>query len=223
MSRAQLEATLKAKADERARVVALFRRSRITEAELDSQLDEISAEEESLRLAIAEVHDEANSTARTDAFLASAGALLTQLRHRLDQGVSWELKRELINILVGQIRVECAHKGDRERPLVRITYRFPEATVTCTDTRACNCCSIEKAVSLPDPRLPTQIRTIGDRIRYQRLQRGLTQTEVAEAIGVTETALGHWESNKRTPSLRFLPLVTAFVRENGQRTDSSAN
>jgi len=133
LSRAQLEATLKGKADERARVVALFRRSRITEAELDSQLDEISAEEESLRLAIAEVHDEANSTARTDAFLASAGALLTQLRHRLDQGVSWELKRELINILVGQIRVECAHKGDRERPLVRITYRFPEATVTCTD------------------------------------------------------------------------------------------
>ena len=48
------------------------------------------------------------------------------------------------------------------------------------------------------------------------------QSEVAEAVGLTETALRHWESNKRTPSLRFLPLVTAFVRENGQATGFSA-
>lgn len=55
------------------------------------------------------------------------------LRSRLDECVSCELKRALIEILVGQIRVECAHKGSKERPVVRITYRFIKTTDTCTD------------------------------------------------------------------------------------------
>ena len=73
--------------------------------------------------------------------------------------------------------------------------------------RACNCCSIEKTVRLPDPRLPDPVRTIGDHIRKHRLENGLTQAEVAEDVGVTATALGHWETNKRTPSERFLPRI----------------
>jgi site-specific DNA recombinase len=130
----QLEANLKAKGDERARVLALFRRGRISDAELDAQLDEIAGEEESLRRSLAELDGYAQTAAQTAKFLNGAGALLNQLRSRLDEGVSWELKRELIDILVGQIRVERAHKSDKDRPVVRITYRFPVTTDTCTDT-----------------------------------------------------------------------------------------
>src|ERR1051326_6447339 len=133
LDRAHLEASLKVKGDERARVVALFRRSRISEAELDSQLDEIAAEEESLRRSLAELDGDAQAAARTDDYLSSAGALHAELRARLDEDVSWELKRAMIEILVGQIRVECAHKESKERPVVRITYRFIQTTDTCTD------------------------------------------------------------------------------------------
>jgi hypothetical protein len=127
---------LKAKGDERARVLALFRRGRISDSELDAQLDEIAGEEETLRRSLAELDGYAQTAAQTGAFLNGAGALLNQLRSRLDQDVSWELKRELIEVLVGQIRVERAHKSEKERPVVRITYRFPVTTDTCTDTRA---------------------------------------------------------------------------------------
>jgi site-specific DNA recombinase len=136
LDRAHLGASLKVKGDERARVVALFRRSRISEAELDSQLDEISAEEDGLKRSLAELDGDAQAAARTDDYLSSAGALLAELRARLDEGVSFELKRALIEILVGQIRVECAHKESKERPVVRITYRFIETTGARTDTRA---------------------------------------------------------------------------------------
>lgn len=34
-----------------------------------------------------------------------------------------------------------------------------------------------------------------------RLQAGLTQKEVAEAIGVTDIAVGNWEKGKNSPSM----------------------
>jgi site-specific DNA recombinase len=133
LDHSQLQASLNAKSDERARVLALFRRGRISDRELDGQLDEIATEEATLQRALTELDGYAQTAAQTSEFLNGAGALLTQLQRRLDQGVSWELKRELIEILVGQIRVEGAHKSDKERPVVRVTYRFPVTTDTCTD------------------------------------------------------------------------------------------
>jgi len=64
---------------------------------------------------------------------------------------------------------------------------------------------------MPDPRLPATIRTVGDHLRKYRVENGLTQAEVAEDIGVTATALGQWEANKRTPSERFLTRITSFL------------
>jgi hypothetical protein len=134
LDRSQLQKSLKSKGDERTRVLALFRRGRINDAELDAQLDAISVEEESLQRSLAELDGYAQAAAQSSEFVNTAGALLAQLRRRLDQGVSWEMKRELIDILVGQIRVEGAHKTEKERPVVRITYRFSATTDTCTDT-----------------------------------------------------------------------------------------
>jgi transcriptional regulator with XRE-family HTH domain len=48
-------------------------------------------------------------------------------------------------------------------------------------------------------------------LRKYRLENGLTQAEVADNIGVTPTALGQWEANKRTPSERFLPRVASLL------------
>lgn len=43
--------------------------------------------------------------------------------------------------------------------------------------------------------------TIGDRIKLHRERRGLTQTELADRIGVTESTICKWEKGMREPSL----------------------
>jgi DNA-binding XRE family transcriptional regulator len=83
-----------------------------------------------------------------------------------------------------------------------------------TGMRACNRCSIEKAIAIRDPRLPNPIRTVGDHIRSRRVTEGLTQAEVADGIGVTPTALGQWETNKRASSDRFLSRIRSFLGYN---------
>lgn len=54
---------------------------------------------------------------------------------------------------------------------------------------------------------------VGDRIRKWRLAKGLTQEELAEAVGVTRSAINQWE--KRAPKLReehIIELARALGR-----------
>lgn len=46
--------------------------------------------------------------------------------------------------------------------------------------------------------------TIGSRIRFLREQSDLTQAELADIIGVTASAIGLYENDKREPSLKVL-------------------
>src|SRR5262249_21562800 len=97
---ARLEGLLAQKGTERSRVVGLYRRGRLAEAELDAQMDEIGKEEAALELQIAELGGRiagANSIAGS---VSSAQALRAQLRKRLDEPGAWEPKRRLIEVLV---------------------------------------------------------------------------------------------------------------------------
>ncbi len=49
--------------------------------------------------------------------------------------------------------------------------------------------------------------TIGERLRSVRSELGLNQTEMAEAVGVTQSSIGAYESNRRRPPL---PLLLAL-------------
>ena len=56
------------------------------------------------------------------------------------------------------------------------------------------------------------METMGDRIRQLRQARGLTQREIAEACGVTPSAVSQWESNlidniKLQPFLSLLEVL----------------
>ena len=211
VSRPQLEANLNAKDEERARVLALFRRGRISDAELDAQLDEIAAEEDTLRRSLAGLDGARRERSPHERISGVRWRASQPIADALGPGRLVGSKRELVEVLVGQIRVEGAHRDERERPVVRVMYKFPSTTVTCTGIRASNCCQIERVIQLPDPRLPSAIRTVGDQIRVRRLTEGLTQAQLAQMIGVTETAVGQWEGNKRAPSQRFLPAISSFV------------
>ena len=51
---------------------------------------------------------------------------------------------------------------------------------------------------------------IGENIRALRLQKGLTQEQVAQQLGVTYQAVSKWENDTNTPDIGLLPEIAAL-------------
>ncbi len=51
---------------------------------------------------------------------------------------------------------------------------------------------------------------IGKRLKELRVEFGLTQAKVGEAIGVSEPTISLWESNKREPNIAMLTKLCDF-------------
>jgi putative transcriptional regulator len=58
--------------------------------------------------------------------------------------------------------------------------------------------------------------TITNRVRELRAERGWTQQQLAEAVGVSRQSINSIECNRYVPSL---PLALAFARVFGRGTD----
>lgn len=127
----KLESALAGKRIERDRVLALFRKGRITEKDLDRQMDQINREEAGLRANIEHLSAGLQGVADATAHLQSTQALLEKLCARLDQGVSWEVKRQLIEALVGRIRIDTTEENGKRSASITVTYRFSSIGV-CT-------------------------------------------------------------------------------------------
>lgn len=52
----------------------------------------------------------------------------------------------------------------------------------------------------------------GDRIAYLREQRGYTQEELANRLGISRSALSHYEKNRREPDLQTLNAIADFFQ-----------
>ncbi|MFN0168661.1 MAG: recombinase family protein [Bryobacteraceae bacterium] len=205
---ARLEGLLAQKATERSRVVGLYRRGRLTDADLDAQMDEIGKEEATLEARVAELRGKIAGADSIGATLSSAETLLAKLRKRLDQPVSWEQKRQLIEVLVAGIQVDTVEECGVKQAKTTVSYRFAEP---------------DQPMPLVLPQsyspvrvvhIPTQPRTVGDHIRRRRLALKLMQKDVAEQIGVCETSVFNWEANTSQPDIRFMPAVIGFLGYN---------
>jgi site-specific DNA recombinase len=130
----RLRGLLEGKAEERNKVVGLYRRGRLNDAELDQQVEEIDKDAAGLAAQIEELESKLGSTDSNGAVLEGAEALLTRLRKRLDQPLTFERKRQLVELLVGGIRIETIRDAARRENVVTVTYRFPSAVESCTDT-----------------------------------------------------------------------------------------
>ena len=122
----RLEGLLAQKATERSRVVGLYRRGRLTEADLDAQMDEIGKEETALEAQVAELRGKIAGADSIGATINSAQALLERLRKRLDEPISWELKRRLIEVLVAGVRVDTVEECGVKQSKITVTYRFSQ-------------------------------------------------------------------------------------------------
>jgi site-specific DNA recombinase len=122
--------------EERNRVIRLFRRGGIDDADLDRQVEEITRERVALAEEIKRLENEDGRSRLVESQILSAAHLLTELNQRLGRPLTWELKRQLVETLVEAIRVETIGEGKARDNSVQITYRFgcPDLQLPITRT-----------------------------------------------------------------------------------------
>jgi transcriptional regulator with XRE-family HTH domain len=201
----RLEGLLAQKVTERSRVVGLYRRGRLTDTDLDAQMDEIGKEETALEAQIAELGGRIAGADSIAGNLSSAEALLAQLRKRLDQPVAWEQKRRLIEILVAGVQVDTVEECGVRQTRTTVTYRFsqPDQPMPLVLPQSY---STGRVI-----RIPVKPHTVGDHIRKRRLVLKLFQKDVAERLGVEKTSTANWECNRSIPEIRYMPAIIDFL------------
>jgi site-specific DNA recombinase len=204
----RLEGQLAQKATERSRIVGLYRRGRLTDADLDAQMDEIGKEEAALEAQIADLGGRIAGADSIGANIRSAQTLLAELRKRLDQPVSWEQKRRLIEVLVAGVRVDTVEESGVKQTRITVTYRFsqPDQPMPLVLPQSY---STGRVI-----RIPVALQTVGDHIRKRRLALKMLQKDVAGQLGVNKTSVFNWEANTSTPEIRYMPAVIRFLGYN---------
>jgi len=204
----RLEGLLAQKAAERSRVVSLFRRGRLTDADLDAQMDEIGKEETALEAQIDDLRGKIGGADSIGETVSSAQALLAEFRKRLDAPVSWEQKRRLVEVLVAGVRVDTVEECGVRQTRTTVTYRFspPGQPLPLVLPQSYNTGRVI--------RIPTELNTIGDHPRRKRLDLKMLQREVAEQLGVDKPSVFTWEANTVSPEIRCMPAIIRFLGYN---------
>jgi DNA-binding transcriptional regulator YiaG len=203
LDRRAIEGALASKSEERSRVLALFRKGRIDEAALDAQLSDIETEETALqeRLTAANRVEPATSMAA----LASVEEMLKKLQAKLGLGVPWELKRELVEVLVDGITVDTVETGHRRVAVVNARYRFSLSDSSEGELTARHPIGQTEEQSHEEP------QTVGDHLRVHRVSLGLLQRQTAVRIGVNKATIANWESNRSKPAITSMPAIIRLL------------
>jgi transcriptional regulator with XRE-family HTH domain len=64
---------------------------------------------------------------------------------------------------------------------------------------------------LPNPAYPGELKTLGDHLRKARLDRGLSQPDVAKLFNVTTDTVTGWELERHQPTAKFARAIIAFI------------
>jgi transcriptional regulator with XRE-family HTH domain len=171
-------------------------------------MDEIGKEEAALEAQVAELRSKIAGADSIGATISSAQTLLANLRTRLDEPVSWELKRHLIEVLVAGVRVDTVEECGVKQSKTTVTYRFsqPDQPMPLVLPQSYNTGRVV--------RIPTKLSTVGDHIRRKRLGLKILQRDVAEQLGVDKTTVFNWEANAANPGIEYTPAIIQFLGYN---------
>jgi transcriptional regulator with XRE-family HTH domain len=61
--------------------------------------------------------------------------------------------------------------------------------------------------------MPTTANALGARLRAARLRGGMTQAQLARAVGTSERNIFRWEHGKNSPRLKYLSAIAAATGE----------
>ncbi|TNE64221.1 MAG: XRE family transcriptional regulator [Bacteroidetes bacterium] len=68
-----------------------------------------------------------------------------------------------------------------------------------------------KAKRPKNPAYPAQLDTLGDHLRKTRLDRGLSQSELARLLNVTTDTITGWELNRHEPTAKLAKRISNFL------------
>jgi site-specific DNA recombinase len=114
---------------QRAQVIALNIRGRLWDAEVDAEFDRIAAEKAELEARVA-----ALKPSRGEELPETANDLLTDVRRRLDDGLSVEQRQEIVGLLARVVVHTTTGDDGRKSVRAAVTYRFPAVVQTDTGT-----------------------------------------------------------------------------------------
>jgi hypothetical protein len=120
----RLRQALAEKGEERDWVLGLYRKGHIAENAVERQMQQIAQEEDTLRGALGELSARLAGMGTEAAQLAAARTALEALGARLEEPLSWEARRQLLESLVEQVRVNTCEQGRERVAMVSVTYRF---------------------------------------------------------------------------------------------------
>src|SRR5712691_10099493 len=109
------------KEEEKERVLDLYRRGRITIADLERQLEKIAQEEADLKARLTSLETTLRGQAAIATRLKEAQDVLQTLRQRLKEEFTWEEKREIVEALVLEVRVETIGEGKEKTSQITVT------------------------------------------------------------------------------------------------------
>ena len=120
----RLRQALAEKGAERDRVLSLYRKGRITEDAVERQMQQIAQEEDTLRGELSELSVRLEGIGTEAAQLAAARTALETLGASLEEPLSWESRRQLVESLVEQVRVDTRGEAEERIAVITVTYRF---------------------------------------------------------------------------------------------------
>lgn len=215
---ALLRQVIATKAREKDRVLDLYRRGLINVTDVETQLDSVNRETSELKTRIRHLENRRVQESSVEQDYASAEEFLSAMREALGDGEPpFDVKRKIVKALVQRITVRTL-PGTGKRLSAEVTIDYCFATgVTRTDNRAENTYGLVLSHHItlaPGSRciLPLTDRP-GDRIRRARLARGWTIRELADAVGMSDVAIGHIELGKRVPAVNTLRKLSTALEQ----------
>ena len=121
----QVEKSIARKKEDRQRVINLYRRGLIGDAEVEEELISLQKEIASLQERRDSLLNESFRQQALEAQTANARILLERLRDKAEDP-SWDTKRELVETLVESIVVHTLVENGRKVPKITVRYRFVE-------------------------------------------------------------------------------------------------
>lgn len=64
-----------------------------------------------------------------------------------------------------------------------------------------------------NPAFPDKLVTLGDFLRQKRLERGLSQQEVAKTLQASDVSVTGWELNRNAPTAKYAKRIIEFLGE----------
>lgn len=133
----RLHQALAGKADERERILTLYRRGRVTVEDLEFHLNAIEKETADLRTALGAIKAQQDLANAYESQLTDAEAMLTRLQERLEEierTDDAEAKRQVMDLLVTGIQATTVGTGRTKRAHITITYAFSSQRTAISDT-----------------------------------------------------------------------------------------